>query len=340
MIGDVLTSSILFEPLKEKFPNAEIHYVLNSHTVPVVEKHPFVDKFIFVTPKVNANKLMLFKFIKQLRNENYDIVIDVYGKISSLLMTAFSGAKIKIGYKKYYTKLIYDFPVERRVKALYKSTLAIEHRMQLLEPLDIPFENVSPQIYLQEDELKEAKNFLSKGGLDIDKPLYMISVLGSGLQKTYPFKYMAKLLDTIVNVTPEAQLLFNYIPSQKEDAEQVYNYCKEETKKQIYFDVFGKSLREFIAITKFCKAMIGNEGGAVNMAKALGKPCFIVFSPQISKEGWFSEFDKNQVAVHLKDFVEFGKVEMDEAKKDSTPFYSKFIPDLIKPKLIDFLKSI
>jgi len=33
MIGDVLTSSVLFEAIKLKHPSAELHYLVNSHTM-------------------------------------------------------------------------------------------------------------------------------------------------------------------------------------------------------------------------------------------------------------------------------------------------------------------
>ena len=57
--------------------------------------------------------------------------------------------------------------------------------------------------------------------------------------------------------------------------------------KQIYFDVFGETLRDFLAITYHCDALIGNEGGAINMAKALNVPTFTIFSPWIKKEASF-----------------------------------------------------
>jgi heptosyltransferase-2 len=60
--------------------------------------------------------------------------------------------------------------------------------------------------------------------------------------------------------------------------------CKPATQKNVFFEVFGKSLREFMAITSHCDALIGNEGGAVNMAKALDIPTFSIFSPQIKNQ--------------------------------------------------------
>jgi heptosyltransferase-2 len=50
MIGDVLATSVLFEAIKQKYPKAKLHYVLNSHTYPVVEHNPFIDKFHFFYP--------------------------------------------------------------------------------------------------------------------------------------------------------------------------------------------------------------------------------------------------------------------------------------------------
>jgi heptosyltransferase-2 len=47
---------------------------------------------------------------------------------------------------------------------------------------------------------------------------------------------------------------------------------------KIYFDLLGGDLRGFIGILNQCNVIVGNDGGATNMAKALGKPSFIIFS--------------------------------------------------------------
>ena len=71
MIGDVLTSSILFEAIKTKHPNYELHYVINSNTHAVVEHNPFIDRFHFVTPEIDKSTFKFFKFLKQLRYEKF-----------------------------------------------------------------------------------------------------------------------------------------------------------------------------------------------------------------------------------------------------------------------------
>ena len=87
MIGDVLTTSILFEALKEKYPDSELHYLINSHTYMVVKNNPYIDKFVFLTPKIENSKYQLFRFLKTIQNEKYDVVIDVYSKLSSHLIS-------------------------------------------------------------------------------------------------------------------------------------------------------------------------------------------------------------------------------------------------------------
>ncbi len=344
MIGDVLATSILFEAIKHKYPNAELHYVLNSHTYPVVEENPFIDQFHFFTSEHEKSKLKLWQFANQLRQENYDVVIDVYSKISSNIVALRSKAKTKISIDKGHNSLIYNHRFEHKPKADTNAGLAIENRMQLLKPLDINTANiVRPKIYLTDAEKYSAKTFLESNGINLSKPLFMIGVLGSGSNKTYPFDYMAKVIDCIVAEQPESQILFNYIPNQVDDASSILYLCTPETKKQVFFEVFGKSLRNFLAMTSHCDALIGNEGGAINMAKALSIPTFTVFSPWIKKEAWnmFDDGEKH-VSVHLRDYdeTEYATVKHPkELKSKSSELYKEFKPSFFEKELKTFLKQ-
>lgn len=341
MIGDVLTSSIMFEVLKSEYPKAELHYAINSHTYPVVEHNPFIDYFKFITPQIQASKLKLISFSKQLKKEKYDVVIDVYSKTSSNIMSWYSCAKIKVSKHKHYTKFIYDHTFVEAKKPKTLAGLAIENRLQLLEPLGISSKKiVKPKIYLTQVEKENAKTFLISHNINLNLPLYMISVIGSGQNKTYPFDYMAKVIDTIVTKKPKAQILFNYIPKQEAQAKAIYDLCETHTQNHIYFNVFGKSLRDFLTITHFCDALIGNEGGAVNMAKALDIATFTIFSPWIKKEAWsLFEDDSQNVSVHLKDYkpeVIAGK-STKELKSNLALLYRQFSPTFFLDKLGQFL---
>jgi len=253
----------------------------------------------------------------------------------------FSGANIKIGYYKKHSSFIYSNPFKRLKLPEHNASLAIENRMHLLKPLDISFKNISPKIYLQQSEIDNAKKLLKSYSIDVLNPLFMIAVLGSSPKKTYPAKYMANLLDLIVSETSNAQLLFNYIPNQLTQAKEIFDLCLPITQKQIVFELYGKNIREFLALTFHCNALIGNEGGAVNMAKAIQVSTFIIFNPSLNKANWFgdSENDKN-VAVHLSDYITYGENDKDLAKQNPEVYYSKFKPTFIAPKLTKFLSNI
>ncbi|WP_303319042.1 glycosyltransferase family 9 protein [Flavivirga abyssicola] len=338
MIGDVLTSSILFEALRLKYPKAQLDYLINEHTLPVVENNPNIDNFVLFTKQDELSKANLIKFAKSIGNEKYDVVVDTYSKLSSNLISLFSGAKTKISYYKFYTTLFYHYNIKREKPNNGKTGLAIVNRMQLLAPLGIEPSFIKPKIYLTEKEISNSKAFLESYQIDFSKPLYMISVLGSGKNKTYPFNYMAKVIDTLVEET-SGQILFNYIPKQETEARVILNLCKPETQKNIRFNVFGKSLRAFLAITYHCDALIGNEGGTINMAKALNIKTFAIYSPWIDKATWNLFENENNASVHLKDFMPelYTKAEK-KYKKEAAELYKKFKPQLFTDKLKAFLK--
>lgn len=340
MIGDVLTSSILFEALRAEYPGAQLHYLIHKHTVPVVENNPFIDKFILFDPEVNNKPTGLIPVLKKIKKEEYDIVIDVYAKIITAFISAFSGAEKRISYYKKYTSAAYTHTFPARTKPKTNAGLAIENRLLLLKAISPRFpKELKPKIYLSSREKESAKAFLEKSGISEEKPLFMISIMGSSVEKTYPLDYMAAILNHIVSNHPGSQLLFNYIPSQLQQANQLYEFCSKKTRENIFLRVYGKSLREFMAITSHCNAVIGNEGGAINMAKALDIPTFAIFSPWINMEAWHSYENNLNVAVHLRDYRPDLMKKKNKLKKDQGILYKYFLPDYILPKIKFFLEN-
>lgn len=340
MIGDVLTSTIICESLRKEYPEATIDYLINSNTRPVVLENSFFDNIVEFKDSYRESKVAFYDFLKQIRKARYAIVIDAYGKLESNLITLFSGAKEKISFYKWYTQFIYTKTIHRHSEPITNASTAIENRLRLVLPENrITAGIVKPKIFLAEEEKEKAKEFLKSNEIDLKKPLVMISVLGSEARKTLPFEYMAKVIDEIV-ATTGANILFNYIPNQEKDARTIFNMTNYKTQQHIYFDVFAKSLRGFIAILSYCDILIGNEGGAVNMAKALDISTFTFFSPWIVKKDWnMFEDGERHMSVHLADYKPslFKDKTTKELKKQSLELYPHFKPELFTGQLRDFL---
>ena len=341
MIGDVLASTIICNNLKLIYPNAQVDYLIYPFTKPVVENNPSIDNIISFEDEYRKSKKAFLTFLVGIRRAKYDLVIDAYGKLESNLAVGISGAKTKIGFHKSYTNFIYTKTVKEIPQPLTNAGTALENRLNLLSSLnknDLQLD-IKPHIFLTEKEIQNGKQILDDHNIDSLKKIFMIGALGSSSNKTYPFSFMAKVLDFIVEKT-DATLLFNYMPSQKKEARAIFNLCKPETQQHIKIDVILGSIREFLSITYHCNALIGNEGGAINMAKALNIPTFTIFSTWIKKEAWNSfEDGTTNVSVHLKDFKPelYGDKSPKEMKKEAFRLYEHYTPDLILPTLEGFL---
>lgn len=342
MIGDVLASSIICNNLKMLYPDAQIDYLIYPFTKPVVENNPNIDNLILFKDEYRKSKKALLKFLLSIRKSRYDMVFDAYGKLESNLVVAFSGAKTKIGFQKSHTNFIYTKTTNTVSQTDSNAGLAIESRLNLVKALDHFAQlDAKPKIFLTKTEIEIGAKILHNHNIDLSQKIYMIGVLGSGTNKTYPFEYMAKLLDLIVEET-NATLLFNYIPSQMKEAKAIYDLCQKDTQNNIKIDLIPGSIREFLSITHHCDALIGNEGGAVNMAKALDIPTFTIFSTWIKKESWNSfENGSTIVSVHLKDFKPeiYGDKSPKVMKKEALDLYQLFTPSLIFPMLKKYLKN-
>lgn len=342
MIGDVLVTSILCDNLRKAYPNAIVDYMVYESTIAVLQGNKSIDNLILFKEKYRKSKWEFFKFLLEIRKSKYDLVIDAYTKIESFLPVIFSGAKTKISFDKKHRGLIFNRTVEKSQIPTSNLGLIIEQRLSLLKPLKLNIElETFPKLYVNEEETEFAKNLFQKNGIDSSKKTIMISIIGSSMNKTYPAKYMAQLIDWITE-KHDVNMLFNYIPNQIELATEIFNLCKKETQTKIYFDVLGKNLREFIAIMNQCDAIIGNDGGAINMAKALNKPTFIIFSPWIDKKGWATfEDGKNHISVHLSEYKPelFDGKSAKDAYKMNSKLYQEFNPELFEDLFLEFCKN-
>lgn len=341
MIGDVLVSSIICNNLRTAYPKAQIDYLVYESTTPVLQGNTAIDNIILFKKEHRDSNMALLKLAFKIRSEKYDLVVDAYSKLESWVFVLFSGAKRKISYKKPWRNFLYTDNVPFAVFPKTNMGLAIERRLSLLKPLDLktPIDPL-PKLFVTDAENNQAVALFEKHHLKKDRKTVMVSLLGSESLKTYPLEYMAKIVDEIAK--NDVNILFNYFPSQHTEAKKVFDFCLKETQQKIYFDLLGNDLRSFIAIMNNCDMIIGNDGGAINMAKSLNKPSFIIFSPWIEKKIWATfEDGVHHLSVHLQEFKpELFENRTEKELKIQTPeLYNYFTPELFVKKLTAFLNT-
>ena len=338
-IGDVLISSVIANNLKKVFPDSHITYFVYDYTTGVLENNPNIDRIIAVNDKELKKIPKLLKTIRQVREEEFDIIFDSYAKFQSRLLCLFSGADYRIGFKRKHKTLklpFYTHPINFLDDKSQVCGKAIEDRLNIINSV-FPLKNPDdqPKIYLTEEEKKYDRIANTK------KPVLMFTVLGSTIPKSMPFDYVAKLIDYITS-NYNVSLLFNYAPYQKEDAFKIYELCKD--KDQIDIDIYEDSIRGFIKLMNQCDLLIANEGGTVHITKALNKPTFTIYSPYIEKGDWNSfEDGHTHESIHLLDekpnlFQEFTRESRKVIEENPEALYRELTPEMILQKLEPFLE--
>lgn len=96
-IGDVLHTSEVYRSIKRTYPNCKIHYLTTDIPAKMISADRDIDKIITVE-KVKYKDL--FKILPELKNEKYDVIINLQPSFKLRLLTLLSGAKKTLNYDK------------------------------------------------------------------------------------------------------------------------------------------------------------------------------------------------------------------------------------------------
>lgn len=101
-LGDIIQTLPVVSFLKEKYPKAEIDWVVEKPFREILEAHPDIHTVIPVEMRIWRKNLIKHRgairlAIKTLRSKNYDLLFDLQGNIKSALITKCSYAKEKVG---------------------------------------------------------------------------------------------------------------------------------------------------------------------------------------------------------------------------------------------------
>src|SRR4030095_4959348 len=96
-IGDVVLATSLVENIRAAFPDAEIDFLVRLGNESLLKGHPYIRK-VLIWNKKEKKMQHLFRMLNFIRKEKYDKVINVQRYAATGILTAFSGAKSKIGF--------------------------------------------------------------------------------------------------------------------------------------------------------------------------------------------------------------------------------------------------
>lgn len=151
-IGDVILATALIEKLHKKFPHAAIDFLLRKGNETLLQEHPYIRE-VLVWDKKEGKIKNLFRMSARVRSNHYDAVINVHRYASSGLITAFSGANERIGFK----KNPWSFTFTRSIHHEFGSNVhEVERNQKLIESLTDTSHDF-PRLYPSENDFKNIR---------------------------------------------------------------------------------------------------------------------------------------------------------------------------------------
>ncbi len=98
-IGDVVLATALVEKLHAYYPEASIDFLVRKGNESLLSNNPRLNEVLVWNKKEHKTR-NLFKMLGLIRQNKYDLVVNVQRFFATGLLTAFSGAKQTIGFDK------------------------------------------------------------------------------------------------------------------------------------------------------------------------------------------------------------------------------------------------
>ncbi len=287
-MGDVILTTPVLAVLRRVFPDAHLTYLTEKPFTPLLEHHPHIDRVISLDYTRSAGESMFqwwlrqFRLFKRLRQEHFDLVIDLFGNPRSALLTRATGAPYRVGGDFRGRGRLYSI----RVPQDRQQVDAIEFHFKSLRILGIhPEEWLSAdqlkktKIYVTADETRWAKSYLAALGLDENHPIAILHPGATWPNKRWPVEKFAALAGKLAE--SGYGTLLSVGPGEEDLARRVARLAARPV-------VVGRvlPLRHLAAVIRQANLLISNDCGVMHLGAAVGTMTIGIFGPG-EPEIWF-----------------------------------------------------
>lgn len=282
--GDVVLATALLEKLHRFFPGAQINFLVRKGNEGLLKDHPFLHEVLIWNKKENKNKNLL-NLLKKIRNEKYDKVINLQRFASTGMLTAFSGAKEKIGFD----KNPFSFLFTKKIKHdLSNKKHEVERNNELIQHFtDDSF--TKPRLYPSAINYNEIEKYTSQ-------PYVCMMPASIWFTKQYPID---KWID-LINNFPSAYTIF--LLGGKENADICKKIKEKSTNNKI--EIFAGKLNflSSVALMKNAKMNYTNDSAPLHFASAVDAPVTAIFCSTVPAFGFYPLSSKSFV-VETKEIL-------------------------------------
>jgi len=267
-LGDIIHSLPFLYAIKETFPRAEVHWVVSKGLEGMLEGHPMVRRLLVINKdqwknirKVKETLSEAKALLKELREEAYDMVIDLQGLLRSGIIAQATRSPLRVGFKEARegSNLFYTHKIKGG-----RDIHAVDRYLKIANALGCDMEDMRFPMPL----IKESEN-VTRLRQEIGR--YAVIVPGARwkTKRWLPERFgrTASMLSTKTIIVGS--------PSDSEISRIIE---KESGGKAI--SMAGRTdLKELISIIRNASYMISNDSGPMHIAAAFKIPVVAIFGP-------------------------------------------------------------
>ncbi len=265
-IGDVLMTTPLLANLRFHFPQAQINYLTKKFCKDALSGNPNVDKILTYDLETDSSYCIL----KNIRKQRYDLVVDLFCNPRTALITFYSGAKYKVGYKFRHRTYAYNIRITPRSSEVHN----IEFNLDSIRALGLEVITNKPLMAFSGIEEEFADKYFKKNNLT-GKKVIAINPCGSWETKVWHKEKFIELIKEFKLLGKDFSylILWGY-ESERKVAEEIKSQCGESV-----LVIPELNFKYMIAIIKKCDVLITNDTGPMHGAWMTGVKTVAIFGP-------------------------------------------------------------
>jgi heptosyltransferase-1 len=284
-IGDVIQTLPALNAIRQRYADAHITWLVEEEAAGLIAGHPALDRVI-VSRRKHWTKGILrrgclktiresYRFVRELRDTRYDVIIDFHGLLKSGLLIGLSKGERKVGFGKGMDHAEHSHLfLNERVPAVDMETHALTRNMMLVRALGIPANEIEYRLPVGERDRRLAAELSARCGDEGSKPLVAINPVAKWATKLWSNAKFAELADRLI-AEHDARIVFTGSQSDREVIARIGSSMKGEAA-----NLAGEtSLRTLAALYERTEVAVVTDTGPMHLAAAVGTPVVALFGP-------------------------------------------------------------
>lgn len=286
-IGDVVFTTPALTGLRQHFPSARLSYLVEPAAAAVVAHHPAIDELIVVPPRASglAGVRAEYALIRELRQKQFDLVIDFHGGPRASLLAWLSGARQRIGYTVKGRSWMYTRAVHRPREL--RPRHSVENQWDLLTALGVPppDRRAMPVIMPMDPEAVATvdRRLAAAGVTPADRVIVMHVSAGNPFRR-WPIPAFASVAAGLAQADHRHRVIVTSGPSEREAAAAVIAAARAGLPASVGERVLACgefSLPEVRALVEQAALYIGGDSGPMHVAATSRVPMVSLYGPTL-----------------------------------------------------------